>query len=128
MSLAGFADEGNDVLSLGSIVILVIAVVLLVAAVLLVRSSGPPWPAIVVAALASAVCFTVGGDTVQDSSGPTVATVTGSIAGAMSVAAAIITLVPTRVTGDRTPRAAIVVAAAGIAIGVIGLLLSLLTD
>ncbi len=49
-------------MSLGSVVIVLLAVALLAAAVLLVRSRNPnPWPPIVVAMLASGVCFTVGG-------------------------------------------------------------------
>ncbi len=58
-------------LSVGSIVLLLVTAALLVTAVVLARSSsGLPWPAIVVAALTSAVCFTVGGDSVKDSAGP----------------------------------------------------------
>jgi hypothetical protein len=110
----------------GSIVILVLAVVLLVTAVLLVRSPGLPWPAIVVAALTSAVCFTVGGDTAKDTSGPSIATVTGSVAGVLSVVAAVMALVPKRSHDNPASRIPILLCAGGIAIGVFGLLLTLL--
>ncbi len=110
---------------MGSIVIVILAVALLVTAVLLVRAPGLPWPAIVVAALTSAICFTVGGDTSRDTSGPSIATVTGSIAGLVSVLAAILALVPRPQDGP-APRAAIVLSAGGIAVGAVGLLVTVL--
>ncbi len=81
----------------GSIVILLLAVVLLVSAVLLVRSSSRlPWPAILVAALTSAVCFTVGGDSSKGSTEPSVATMAAGVSGLLCVVAAIIALAPRR--------------------------------
>jgi hypothetical protein len=112
----------------GSIVIVLLSVILLVTAVLLVRSrSRLPWPAIVVAALTSAVCFTVGGDSSKSSTGPSVATVAAGVAGLLSVIAAIVTLGPKRSAEGPAPRTPIVLAAAGIALGALGLLLNLLT-
>jgi len=114
--------------SAAGLVILVLAVVLLIAAVLLVRSrSAVPWAAIVVAALASAVCFTVGGDTSKDSVGPSIATVTGSIAGLLSMVAAILALVPRRSHDTPAPRTPILVSVAGIGLGAVGLLVTLVT-
>jgi uncharacterized membrane protein YccC len=109
---------------LGSIVLVLLAVVLLVAAVLLVRSGNRvPWPAVVIAALTSAICYTVGGDSARDASGPSIATVAGSAAGMLTVVAAIMALLPRRATSaaSRTP---ILVCAAGIAVGAVGLLLT----
>ena len=114
-------------LSVGSVVILVLAVALLVTSVLLVRSAnGLPWPAIVVAALTSAVCFTVGGDSSADASGPSIATVMGSLTGLLSVIAAIMALVPKADRDSAAPRTPIVLSAGGIALGAIGLLLTLM--
>jgi hypothetical protein len=115
--------------SVGSIVLVLVSAALLVAAVLLARSrSGLPWPAIVVAALTSAVCFTVGGDSGQDTSGPNLATVMGSLAGLLSIAAAVISLGPFSGSGDGPgPRTPIVLAAGGVALGALGLLLTVLT-
>ena len=115
-------------MSVGSVVLLVLAIALLATAVLLVRSSnGLPWPAIVVAALTSAVCFTVGGDASADTSGPSVATVMGSVTGLLSVIAAIMALVPKRTHEGSAPRTPIVLSSGGIALGAIGLLLTLLS-
>ena len=112
----------------GSIVILFLAVVLLVAAVLLVRShSRLPWPAILVAALTSAVCFTVGGDSSEDSAGPSVATVAASVSGLLCVVSAIISLAPRRSGHGPAPLTPIVLSAVGIAVGALGLLLNLMT-
>ena len=111
---------------MGSIVIVVVAVALLVTAVLLVRSPGLPWPAIVVAALTSAICFTVGGDTSTDTSGPSIATVTGSVAGLVSVLAAIMALVPKRSHDGPARRTPIVLSAGAIAFGAVGLLITVL--
>jgi len=116
-------------MTVGSVVILLLAVALLVTAVLLVRSpSGLPWPAIVVAALASAVCFTVGGDAGKDTSGPSVATVMGSAAGLVSVIAAVMALVPKRSHDTPASRTPILLSAGGIALGALGLLLTLVTS
>jgi Ni,Fe-hydrogenase III small subunit len=118
-------------MSVGALVLLVLGVVLLVTAVVLARSSSRlPWPAIVVAALTSAVCFTVGGDAARDTSGPSIATVMASITGFLSVVAAVLALVPQRSRNDGGParRTPILLSAGGIALGGIGLLLTLLTD
>ena len=113
---------------MGSVVIFVLAVALLGTAVLLVRSpSALPWPAIVVAALTSAVCFTVGGDSATDGSGPNLATVMGSLTGLLSVVAAIVALAPRRSHDTPAPRTPILLSAGGIALAAVGLLLSLLT-
>jgi hypothetical protein len=112
----------------GSIVILLLGVAMLVSAVLLVRSSSRlPWPAIVVAAATSAVCFTVGGDSSEGPTGPSVATVAASVAGLLSVVAAIIALAPKGSEEGPAPRTPIVLSAVGIVLGGLGLLLSLLT-
>jgi hypothetical protein len=116
-------------LSVGSIVVLVLAGGLLVTAVLLVRSaSGLPWPAIVVAALTSGVCFTVGGDSSTDASGPSIATVMGSLTGLLSVVAAVIALVPRGSHDSPAPRTPIVLSAGGIALGALGLLLTVVSS
>ncbi|MCW2760627.1 MAG: hypothetical protein JWR85_828 [Marmoricola sp.] len=113
--------------SVGALVLFVLAVALLVTAVLLVRSrSGLPWPAIGVAALTSAVCFTVGGDSQQDPGGPSVATVMASVAGFLSVVAAILALWPKRSHDVPASRMPIVLSSGGIALGAIGLLVSVL--
>ena len=81
--------------TLGTVVVVALAVALLVIAVLLVRSRNPhPWPAIVAAMLTSGVCYTVGGGSGENAAGPSVATVIASIVGFLSVAAAIIALIP----------------------------------
>jgi preprotein translocase subunit Sss1 len=113
---------------LGAVVIVVIAVALLVAAVLLVRSRRvTPWPAIVVAMFASAVCFTVGGDTSRDASQPSVATVIGAGVGILSVAAAILAMIR-RPEGSPLTRVPTMIAAAAIVIGAVGLIVNLLTS
>ncbi len=113
---------------MGSVVILVVALALLVTAVLLVRStSALPWPAIVVAALTSGVCFTVGGESATDGSGPSLATVMGSLTGLLSVVAAVIALAPRRSHDTPAPRTPILLSAGGIALAAVGLLLTLLT-
>ena len=114
---------------MGSVVILLLALALLVTAVLLVRSSSAlPWPAIVVAALASAVCFTVGGVAGDETAGPSIATVMGSAAGLVSVIAAVMALVPKRSHHTPASRTPIVLSAGGIALCSLGLLLTLLTS
>ena len=112
----------------GSIVILLVALALLVSAVLLVRSSSRlPWPAILVAALTSAVCFTVGGDSSKGSTDPSVATIAASVSGLLCVVAAIIALAPRRSEEGPAPLTPIVLSAVAIALGALGLLLNLLT-
>jgi len=109
--------------SLGAVVVVVLAILLLVAAALLVRSEHlSAWPAIVVAAVASGICFTVGGDSARGPSGPSIATVVGAVAGIVTVAAAALALVPrTRPPFTRLPT---LVATAAIVIGAAGLLLN----
>ena len=97
---------------------------LLVAAVLLVRSRQvSPWPAIVVATIASGVCFTVGGDTSRDTSGPSVATVVAATVGILTVVAAVLALVR-RLEGAPLSRIPTLVAVAAILIGAVGLIVS----
>jgi hypothetical protein len=114
---------------MGSLLVVLLAVALVVTAVVLVRSQdGHPWPAIIVASLTSAVCFTVGGGSVEDTSGPSVATVMGSVVGFLAVAGAVVALVPARASDDgRPPRTALLLCAGGIVLGAVGLVLNLVT-
>ena len=113
--------------TLGTAVVVALAVVLLVSAVLLVRSKNPhPWQAIVAAMLTSGLCFAVGGGSGEHAAGPSVATVIASIVGFLSVAAAIIALIP-RSGNARPPRSPIVLSAGGIGLAGIGLLINLVT-
>jgi drug/metabolite transporter (DMT)-like permease len=113
--------------TLGTVVVAVLAVALLVTAVLLVRSKNPhPWPAIVGAMLTSGLCFAVGGGSGENDAGPSVATVIASVVGFLSVAAAIIALLP-RSGKAPPPRSPIVLAAGGIGLAGIGLLINLVT-
>ena len=107
-----------------AVILTVLAVALLVAAVFLFRSdSDHPWSAIGVAAIASAVCFTVGGEAGGGTPGPSVGTVLGGVVGLLSVVAGIIALVPR--PGDRpAPRSPILIAVAAIVVGAAGLLFS----
>jgi len=112
--------------TLGTIVVVALAVALLVAPVLLLRAkSAHPWPAIVGAMLTSGVCYTVGGGSGEGSS-PSVATVIASVVGFFSVVAAIIALMP-RSGNAPPPRSPILLSAAGIGLGGVGLLINLVT-
>ena len=63
-------------MSLGSLVVVLVAVALLAVVAFLLRSRNPnPWPSIVVAMLTSGICFTVGGDATEETTEPSVATV-----------------------------------------------------
>ena len=110
--------------SMSSVVILILAAVLVIAAALMVRSrNANPWPAIVVVMLTSALCFTVGSGSGQDTAGPSVATVVGSIVGLLSVVAAIVALVPR--PGDDPPASVpMYLSAAGMVLGAVGLVLN----
>jgi cytochrome c biogenesis factor len=111
-------------MSLGSVVIVVLAVVLLVTVALILRSRTPnPWPVIVVAMFTSGVAFTVGGGSGKETSGPSAATVTGAIAGLLSVAAAILALIP-RSSEAPPARLPMLLASAGVVVGVVGLLVN----
>lgn len=113
--------------TVATLVVVALAVALFATAVVLFRSrSALPWPAIAVAMLTSAVCFTVGGSSAKDTSGPSVATVIASVVGFVSVVAAILALVP-RSGESPASRSAIQLAAAGIVLGSIGLLVNLVT-
>ena len=113
--------------TLGTIVVVALAIALLVTPVLLVRAkSAHPWPAIVVAMLTSGVCYTVGGGSGEDATGPSVATVIASVVGFLSVVAAIIALIP-RSGDEPPPRSPMVLSAAGIGLGGVGLLINLVT-
>src|SRR4051812_34089566 len=101
---------------------------LLAAAVLVLRSgNGLPWPALGLASLTSAICFTVGGSTGSSRSGPDLATLSGAIVGVMTIAAAIAALVPRHDEHPTPSRIPIVIATAGVVIGACGLVISLLT-
>jgi drug/metabolite transporter (DMT)-like permease len=116
--------------SVGSMVVVILAVVLLVTAGVLVRSRNRlPWPAIVVAAMTAGVCFTVGSDSVKDTSGPSIATVMGAVSGILAVVSAAIALAPLRSRAEDgpAPRTPILLSAGGIALGAIGLLINLLS-
>jgi hypothetical protein len=114
--------------SAGTLLVVLLAAALAVSAVALLRSrDGLPWPAIMVASLTSAVCFTVGGGSGEDTSGPSIATVMGSVVGFLAVAAAIIALVPRRGIEGPPPRAALLMSVGGIVLGAVGLVLNQLT-
>ena len=106
------------------VVVVVVAVGLLVTVALLLRSrNAHPWSAIVVAMLTSGVCFTVGGESAEDAAGPSIATVVAGIVGALSVVAAILALAPR--SGDApASRVPMLMAAGGIAVGAVGLVLN----
>ena len=113
-------------MSLGSVLVVVLAVGLLVTTALLVLSrNANPWQSIVVAMFTSGVCFAVGGGSGKDTSGPSVATVAASVVGVLSVAAAATALVPRseEAAPSRIPK---LLAAAGIVIGAVGLVLNVL--
>ena len=113
--------------TVGTLVVVALAVALLVVAVLLVRSPKPhPWPAIVTAMLTSGVCYTVGGGSGENDPGPSVAIVIASIVAFLSVVAAIIALIP-RSGQAPPPRSPIVLAAGGIGLAGVGLLINLVT-
>ena len=110
------------------VVVLVLAVVLLVAVAVLVRSRNTnPWPPIVLAMVTSGVCFTVGGDSNADSSGPSVATVAAAVVGVLSVAAAIVAMVPRSPTAPPS-RWPILLSAGAVVLGVAGLVLNQLVS
>ena len=111
-----------------NLLVVALAVALVVTSVVLLRSrDGLPWPAILVASLTSAVCFTVGGGSGADLPGPSIATVMGSIVGFLAVAAAILALVPRRNHDGPPPRVPIVLCVVGIVLAAIGLVLNQLT-
>lgn len=115
--------------SVAGVVLAVLAATLLAAAVHFVRSSSRhPWPPMVVAALTSAICFTVGGDSERGATGPNVAIIVGSVAGFLSVVAAILALVPKRSHEGPASRTPVLLSAGGIALGAIGLLVNLVTS
>ena len=73
--------------------------------------------------LASGVCFTVGGASGEDTTGPSIATVVAAVVGLLSVAAAIIALVPR--SRNRSPsRLPMLLSTGGIVIGAVGLVLN----
>jgi hypothetical protein len=111
--------------ALGTALLVLLAVVLLVVVVRLLRSpSALPWPAIGVAALVSAVDFTVGGSTGQSLAGPDLAIVAAAVAGCLTVLAAVLALAPHRRHVGRPRRTPLVVACLGAAVGALGLLVS----
>jgi cytochrome c biogenesis factor len=113
---------------MSSLLVVVLAVVLVLAAALMIRSrKANPWPAIVVVMLTSAVCFTVGSGSGKDAAGPSIATVMGSIVGVLSVAAAIMALVP-RSGNSPPPRVPIYLCTGGMILGAVGLVLNQLAS
>jgi hypothetical protein len=115
-------------MTLGAVVVAVLAVAMLLSAGLVVRSHGSnPWPGIVLAMVTSGVCFTVGGDSHADSSGPSVATVAAAVVGVLSVVAAIFAMVP-RSPEMAPSRVPILLSAGAIALGAVGLLVNLLAS
>ncbi len=106
--------------------VLVLGVGLLVGAVLVLRSpNAHPWPAIVVASLTSAICFTVAGVAAGGGAETRGLIGAGSVAGLLSVVGATIALWPTKPTTP-APRTALIVSTLGIALGAFQLLLSVL--
>lgn len=115
--------------SASSLLVVLLAAALLLAAAMLLRSgSALPWPAIIVAALTSAVCFTVGGTSGEDTSGPSVATVMGAVVGFVTVVAAVLALVPRSETVAPPSRTPLLLAVGGIVLGALGLPVHLLTS
>jgi len=116
-------------MSLSSVLLVLLAVALLAAAGALLRSSSAhPWRAIGVAMLTAAVLVTIGGDSSSDSSGPSLATVLGSVVGFLSVVAAILALVPRDPDrGHQPSRVPLLMASGGILLGAVGLLLVVVT-
>jgi hypothetical protein len=113
--------------TLGGVVVVVVAVVLLVVAIVLARSPRvTPWPAIVVAAIATGVCFTVGGNSSRDATEPSVATVCAAVAGLLTVVAAVLALAP-RVGQPPLAPLPRVVASVAVAVVAAGLVANLLT-
>ena len=113
-------------MSLGAVIVVLIAVALLGAVAWLVRSrsSDPhPWSAISIAMLTSAVCFTVGGDSAADSSSPSVGTIVASVVGLMSVAAGVLALIP-RSRSLEPSRLPLRIAIVAIVVGAVGLLVN----
>ena len=108
--------------------LIVLAVGLVAGTVLVFRATDLPWPMIGLAAFTSAVCFTVGGDTGADLSGPDVALVVGALAGLATVASAILALTPHDKQRPHPSRLPIVLSGAGTVIGAVGLVVSLLTS
>jgi drug/metabolite transporter (DMT)-like permease len=114
--------------SLGSVVVVALAIALVVTTGLMLRyRRRRPWPAIVVAMLTSAACFAVGSGSNRDAGGPRVATVVAGVVGLLSVAAAVMALVP---HSRRTPptRAPIMLASLAMVVGAAGLVVNQLTS
>ncbi len=113
-------------MSVGAVVVVVIAVALLGAAVWLVRSRSTdphPWSAISIAMLTSAVCFTVGGDSAVNSDSPSIGTITAAVVGILSVVAGVLALIP-RSRSLEPSRLPLRIAIVAIVIGAAGLLLN----
>jgi hypothetical protein len=108
--------------------LIVLAVGLVVGVVLVFRSTDLPWPMIGLAAFTSAVCFTVGGDTGANLSGPDLALVVGAVAGVATVASAILALTPHDMKRSRPSRLPVMLSAIGTVVGAVGLVVSLLTS
>ena len=113
--------------TVSSVIVAVLAVALLVSAFLLARArSAHPWAAIGTAALTSAICFTVGGESVVDTPGPSLGVTVGGIVGLLSLVAGVVALMPR--SGQRpAPRTPILLAVGAIVVGAVALLFNLIT-
>lgn len=111
--------------TVGTIVVVLLALGLLVTAGLLVRARpSVPWPGIISAAVASGICFTVGGDADENGSGPDVAIVMGSVVGFLCVVSAVVALLPRR-SGNRPPsKVPFLLSVGATVLGALGLLVS----
>ncbi len=111
--------------TVGTIVVVLLALGLLVTAGLLLRARpSVPWPGILSAALTSGICFTVGGETEGNGSGPDVAIVMGSVVGFLCVVSAVVALAPLR-SGSRPPsKVPFLLSVAATVLGALGLLVS----
>ncbi len=111
-----------------TVLLIAVALALVIAAAMLLRSGKRlPWPALGLSALTSAVCFTVGGATGADQSGPDLATVVAAVSGFLTVVAAIIALVPRDAERHPPSLVPIMIATVSVVIGAVGLVISLLT-
>jgi drug/metabolite transporter (DMT)-like permease len=108
----------------GSVVVVVLAVLLLVAAAWLLRTRlVTPWPAIVAAAVASGICFTVGGGSGRDATEPSVATVVAAVVGLLTLVAAIMAQVP-RLAEPPFTKVPMYIAVGAVVIGAGGLVVN----
>ncbi len=114
--------------TLPTALLIVIAVALVIGVVVVLRTTTLPWPMIGLSALTSGICFTVGGDTGANQSGPDLALVMGAVAGVATVASAILALTPHDRQRPRPSRLPLLIPAVGTVVGATGLVISLLTS